>query len=197
MLKGTLSSEDIEQNLGTTMIPPEAGHISLFIRLKQFIAYAAVVSLIIMAIELAVLIGVVADIRHILKNERIPASDVSFSVPFEGLTLTTIPSAVVTMPVASPLPSATMPLPPTPTLSIPAGACGAVVVGNDVPLYSGPASTYEVQEKLYNGQGVAVVGRTETYDWLQVFSGRFFGWVFAASITIPSNCAAIPVVAGH
>lgn len=199
MLKGILSSGETKQDFETKMIPPKEGRMVAIARLKQFVIYAALVSLIVTAIELAVLINLMMDIRHFLKDERVLLSNTPSSVLFGSVTPTITPSSVVTMPVVSPLPSATIPLPPTPTstLSIPAGACRAAVTGNEVPLYSGPASTYEVQERLYNGQGVAVMGRTGTYDWFQVFSGQFFGWVFAGSITIPSDCATIPVVPGR
>jgi len=109
------------------------------------------------------------------------------------------PATSTASPTPSPAPSATPSATQTPTLppptatptAIPGPANGSLAA--DLPVYSGPATTYTPLGNITEGTPVQVVGRNLNGDWRQIVWPGGNGWVDANFVEIEET-ANLPVI---
>jgi len=109
--------------------------------------------------------------------------------------LTATPTLTPT-PASTPTPTLTStpaPLTPTPSYT-PTLVPAAIVIDEEVEVYSGPGEMYHLLRHAHRGDRMAILGRSEDGAWWQVsFLGRL-GWVPAQSVVAEVDPLAVPVV---
>ena len=76
----------------------------------------------------------------------------------------------------------------------PPASFSGVIVGPDIPVRQGPATTFQTVATYHDGDAVEIVGRSGDNLWYVIHVGEGFGWVFGQSVQTEVAIDSLPLV---